>query len=147
MLQGLPNTLQVQPQHHKRKSCWEIRVCDFPLQTPGKDTRDTDKWLASPPDTVWAQKGSICSMFNTKWQQPLCSHNKISHRVSREMYTGRKTGVEPGNPGWPQGLCLLPSQLQKVTRTVPALARDRVMQSDSGTPGTLSRDNLSCCHG
>lgn len=27
-------------------------------------------------------------MFNTKWQQPLCSCNKISHRVSREMYAG-----------------------------------------------------------
>lgn len=104
----------------KEKSLGDLGLY-FPFLTPGrakaglfKTLRIQRSGLLLLQTLLWAQKGSICSMFNTKWQQPLCSRNKISHRVSREMYTGRETGVEPGNPGRPQGLCLLPSQLQKI---------------------------------
>lgn len=97
MLQGLPNTLQIQPQHHKRKSLGDLGL-RLPIldswESEGQDSSRHSGYrqvaLLLLQTLLWAQKGSICSMFNTKWQQLLCSHNKISHRVSREMYTGRE---------------------------------------------------------
>lgn len=62
---------------------------------PGPVTKDMgwiqtgsgSKWVASPQSTGLKADG-FPHMFNKKWQQLLCSCNRISHGVSREMDAG-----------------------------------------------------------
>lgn len=69
--------------------------------------------------------GLHCDMFNTKWHQSLCTYTKISHKKSRETYTGSLYWSLLG-----QGLCLSLRQLWKVMQLGPVLAYDRVAQKD-----------------
>lgn len=52
------------------------------------DGRQQQVHCSSSKTPASKQVGLLHNTFNTRWQQPLCSCNKISHRVSTEMYAG-----------------------------------------------------------
>lgn len=77
-------------------------------------TEGHSKWLASPPEHGFG-RGRV--PFAARLIQNGSSRAVVTKLATGclEKCTQAETGVEPGNAGWLQGLCLLPGQQQKVT--------------------------------